>query len=712
MCAAAVLISISNPGGEDSHFSGREKTAHSGFTCAAHKDERASVKNKSFFFIFCNIMPGLDPRLAAKNATNLGHHHFAPMPSFSDVKPLLLCSKEPEEQENPSNLPPILNAQGLGKAFGANPLFEDVTFVVNEGDRVGLIGPNGSGKSTLLRILAGGVDPDTGELAVRKRARVSFVEQESRFEAGVSVRRVVENAMKAGGVPEDERANRLESTLGRASFENFEAEAASLSGGWRKRLAIVEGLVQGPDVLLLDEPTNHLDLAGIEWLEEELEAAQFACVVVSHDRYFLENVANETAELSRVYPGGMLRVHGNYSEFLIKKEEFLHAQSKHQEALENRVHTEIEWLRRGPKARTTKSKARIDKAHELMGELGDLKARTRTATAKIDFSATERQTKRLVELKQVGYSIGGRKLFSNLDFVLTAGTRVGLVGPNGSGKTTLLRLLRNEIEPEAGEIKRADALRVVYFDQNRPLDLDVSLRRALAPDSDSVIYQDRVVHVASWAARFLFTGEQLAQPVSRLSGGERARVLIAQLMLQPADLLLLDEPTNDLDIPTLEILEESLLEFRGALVLVTHDRYLLDRVSTVVLGLDGRGGAERFADYAQWEEWVGAWSRTQVSAKERREPGAPSESAASSSGISPVGKKKLSYLEARDYATIEERVAQAEEVLRERRKAAEDPAIASDAEKLLTAQAELEKAEKVVDGLYARWAELEGNLRG
>jgi ATP-binding cassette subfamily F protein uup len=622
-------------------------------------------------------------------------------------------------------LPPILNAQGLEKAFGANPLFENVTFVVNEGDRIGLIGPNGSGKSTLLRILAGQVDPDAGELAVRKRARMSFVEQESRFEPGASVRRVVENAMQAASVPENERANRLAETLGRAYFEDFDVEATALSGGWKKRLAIVEALVQGPDVLLLDEPTNHLDLAGIEWLEEMLESAGFACVVVSHDRYFLENVANETAELSRVYPDGMLRVHGNYSEFLVKKEEFLHAQSKHQEALENRVHTEIEWLRRGPKARTTKSKARIDKARQLMGELADLNARTRTGTAKIDFSATDRQTKRLVELKQVGYSIGERTLFEDLDFILTAGTRVGLVGPNGSGKTTLLRLLREEILPTSGEIKTADALRVVYFDQNRPLDLNVTLRRALAPDSDSVIYQDRVIHVASWAARFLFTGEQLNQPVSRLSGGERARVLIAQLMLQPADLLLLDEPTNDLDIPTLEILEESLLEFRGALVLVTHDRYLLDRVSTVVVGLDGRGGAERFADYAQWEVWYGDRS-SQVSAKERREPGAPSgalsgapsalsgaESALQGSGTAGTepsdspGKKKLSYLEAREYSTIEERVAQAEETLRKRREAAEDPAIATDAEKLMAAQTELEKAEKAVDELFARWAELE-----
>lgn len=417
---------------------------------------------------------------------------------------------------------PILNAQKLAKAFGANPLFQNVSFTVSEGDRIGLIGPNGSGKSTLMGILAGRIDPDSGDLAVRKRTRMSYVAQASRFEAGFTVRRVLEEAMSRADVPEDERANRMAETWGRARFADFDAEAALLSGGWRKRLEIVEALVTGADVLLLDEPTNHLDLAGIEWLEEELEAAKFACVVVSHDRYFLENVATEIAELNRVYPDGILRVHGNYSEFLVKKEEFLHAQAKRQEALENRVHAEIEWLRRGPKARTSKSKARIDKAHGLIGELADLNARTRTNSAKIDFSATERQTKRLVELQGVRHEIAGRRLFDGLDFVITVGMRVGLVGPNGSGKTTLLRLLRGELSPDEGQIKTADALRVVYFDQDRLLDLDITLRRALAPDSDSVVYQDRVIHVASWAARFLFTGEQLNQPVDG-SRAESAR---------------------------------------------------------------------------------------------------------------------------------------------------------------------------------------------
>jgi ATP-binding cassette subfamily F protein uup len=404
-----------------------------------------------------------------------------------------------------------------------------------------------------------------------------------------------------------------------------------------------------------------------------------------------------------VYPDSILRVHGNYSEFLVKKEEFLHAQEKRQEALENRVHTEIEWLRRGPKARTSKSKARIDKAHELMGELADLNARTRTATAKIDFSASERQTKRLMELKDIAYAIGGQTLFQGLNFILTAGTRLGLVGPNGSGKTTLLRLLRGEVSPERGEIRRADALQMVYFDQNRPLDLSLPLRSALAPDSDSVIYQDRVIHVAAWAARFLFTGEQLNQPVERLSGGERARVLIAQLMLQPADVLLLDEPTNDLDIPTLEILEESLLEFRGALVLVTHDRYMLDRASTTVLGLDGLGCAERFADYSQWETWQQERIQITKEATTRK----PLKAAASSS----PAKKKLSYLEAREYAGIEQRIAEAEDMVKTRRETAEDPAIASDAGRLLQAYHELEEARKALDSLYERWHDLEEKQR-
>jgi ATP-binding cassette subfamily F protein uup len=609
-------------------------------------------------------------------------------------------------------LPPILNAQDIAKAYGAVPLFENLRFTVSEGDRIGLIGTNGCGKSTLLQILLGRIPPDRGEVAVRRLARIGYVAQESQFPPRESVRAVIERALVAADVPAAEREGRAAETLGRVGFDDFAAEAAQLSGGWRKRLAIAEALVARPDVLLLDEPTNHLDLAGIEWLESLLRDAPFACVFVSHDRYFLENAASSVAEIGRAYPDDLLRVAGGYREFLEKKEQYLLAQARRQEALENRVRREIEWLRRGAKARSTKAKARVDKAHDLIGALADLEARTRTGSARIDFSATDRRTKRLVEAEQLGCRLGERTLFTDLDFIITAGMRVGLVGPNGSGKTTLLRLLRGDLEPTAGEIRRAPALRIVHFDQNREIDPSLTLARALAPDSDSVVYGDRVIHVASWAARFLFTSEQLNQPVSRLSGGERARILIARLMLEPTDLLLLDEPTNDLDIPTLEILEESLLEYRGALVMVTHDRYLLDRVATIVVGLDGQGAAARFADYAQWNQWQHTRLQLAAAARRRDKKEEEEDIAPASPRATASGRKKLSYLEAREYATLEDRLAAAEQELAAKRRAFEDPAIACDAVRLVAAQTELDAAQQLVDSLYARWAELEEKSTG
>jgi ABC transport system ATP-binding/permease protein len=597
-------------------------------------------------------------------------------------------------------MPPILNAQGLTKAFGATPLFREISFTVSDGDRIGLIGPNGAGKSTLLKVLAGDEDADTGDVAVRKRARVGYVQQESSFAPGVTVREVLEAALERAKVSEAEHEGRLRETSGRTGFPDLNAEASKLSGGWRKRLAIAEAVVTHPDVLLLDEPTNHLDLAGIVWLEELLNEGNFACVLVSHDRYFLENVATEIVELNRVYADGLLRVKGSYSKFIEGKQAYMEAQSKLQDALKNRVKIEVEWLRRGPKARSTKAKARIDNAQDLIGQLKDVNSRVQTSSAGIDFSATDRQTKRLVELEDVSVTLGDRKIVEGLNFLIANGMRIGLVGPNGSGKTTLLRLLTGELEPSAGVVKKAASLKIVYFSQMRELEEGVTLRRALAPDSDSVVYQGRVVHVASYATKFLFTSEQLNQPVERLSGGERARVLIAKLMLEPADLLLLDEPTNDLDIATLEILEESLLEYTGALVLVTHDRYMLDRVSTIVLGLDGKGGAETFADYSQWEQWRG------VEVEDAIAPGAAGKPVASttSAGAPASGKKKLSYLEAREFAGIEAAVEAAEGRLQAAREAID--AAATDAVKLTAALAEMDAAQEATDKLYARWAEL------
>jgi ATP-binding cassette subfamily F protein uup len=478
-------------------------------------------------------------------------------------------------------------------------------------------------------------------------------------------------------------------------------------------------MVIEPEVMLLDEPTNHLDLAGIEWLEELLTHSSFAAVTVSHDRYFLESTSSEIIELNRIFADGLLRVKGTFSRFLEEKQAYLESQNRQQESLRNRVKTEIEWLRRGPKARTTKSKARIDSANVMIGQLAAMDSRTTVNSAGIDFDASQRKTKRLVEFKDVACDVPGseaenrRRLFSGLNFILTAGMKVGLVGPNGSGKTTFLRLLRGEIEPAEGSIRRAEALRMVYFSQMRELDESLTLRRALAPEGDGIIYQGRTVHVASWAARFLFTGEQLNQPVRNLSGGERARVLIAKLMLEPADVLLLDEPTNDLDIPTLEILEENLLDFPGALVLVTHDRYLLNRVSSTVLGLDGRGNTGRFADYAQWEDWIEEQNESEKDGlaqqnQTRRPDGSGPRQQAPASSANPANsaKKKLPYLEAREFAAIEQRVEESDARLAAAHARVEHPEIATNAAALEEALAELDRAQHESDALYARWAEL------
>jgi ATP-binding cassette subfamily F protein uup len=595
-------------------------------------------------------------------------------------------------------MPPILNAQAISKQFGAQPLFREISLTVEDGARIGLIGPNGSGKSTLLAVLSGQTTPDAGEVAVRRNTRVAYVAQDSHFGAEMTVGQVLQAALEAERIPASDREGHMRELAGKAGLDDLNAAAEALSGGWRKRLAIVAALVGKPEVLLLDEPTNHLDLEGIEWLEELLTKGSFAAVTVSHDRYFLEATSNEIVELNRAYAGGLFRVKASFSRFLEERETYFDAQRKQEQSLRNRVRTEIEWLRRGPKARTTKSKARISAAESMIGELAELGARSTTGTAGIDFSASDRKTRRLVEFDNVGFEIAGKRLFSGLNFTLTAGSRVGLIGPNGSGKTTLLRLLCGETAPTEGQVHRADALQVVYLSQMRQLDEELTLRRALAPEGDAVVLEGRQVHVASWASRFLFRAEQLNQPVKNLSGGERARVLIARLMLQPADVLLLDEPTNDLDLPTLEVLEENLLAFKGAMMLVSHDRFLLNRVTTSVVGLDGQSGIGLFADYTQWEDWAAA----NRSRKIKPAAGGPSPA----QGRSETPRKKLSYMEAREFAGMEERIAASDVRLNAARFRAESPEIATDAAALQLALTELVEAQNENDSLYERWTEL------
>ncbi len=598
--------------------------------------------------------------------------------------------------------PVLLSVESLTKSYTSRPLFENLSFTVAEGDHIGLIGPNGSGKSTLLKILAGVEDPDSGTRAVRKGVRIGYVPQDPVFAPGKSVEEVLLDALRDEVTLDDyERTGRVATALGKAGFNDRSLATETLSGGWRKRLAIARELVREPDVLLLDEPTNHLDVEAILWLEGLMRNEPEAFVVVSHDRYFLENITRRMLELNPVYAGGLLQADGRYSVFLEKRDELLRGEAAYQETLANLVRREMEWLRRGPKARTTKAKARIQNAEKLIDELDESRDRGRQFTAKIDFTSSERKTKRLWLGRGLRKQLGERRIVDDVDVLLTPRARLGVLGPNGSGKTTLLRMIIGELAPDAGTIERADRLRVVYFEQNRQsLDPTLTLKRALAPEGDAVIYQDRSIHVASWAKRFLFRPEQLETSVSRLSGGEKARIVMARLMLQPADLLVLDEPTNDLDIPTLDVLEESLLEFAGALVLVTHDRYLLDRISTQILALAGKGNAEYFADYAQWE----------ANRRDREKPGA---GPASGERRAPSGRaKKLSYLEQRERDSMEGTILAAEERLERAKRAAEDPAIAADAGALQQRFAELTAAQAEVDRLYARWTELEEKVRG
>jgi ATP-binding cassette subfamily F protein uup len=592
----------------------------------------------------------------------------------------------------------LLSAQGLSKAFGPRPLFADLSLDLRAGERVGLIGPNGSGKSTLLRLLAGRDTPDAGSRALRRTARLGYVAQDDVFDPGRTVRDVVRDALADERVEEHERDTRTAITLTQVGFADPDQPADTLSGGWRKRLALARELVRRPDLLLLDEPTNHLDLPGIVWLERLLRDAPFGYVVATHDRAFLRAVADEIVEINRIYPGGYFRDAGPYDDFARRREEFLEAQARQQESVANQVRREMEWLGRKAAARTRKAGFRVDEADRRREELEELKYRNAAAgTAGIDFVATGRQTRKLLTAIGLGKTLGGRLLFAGLDLSLTPGTKLGLLGANGSGKSTLLHVLAGTADPDAGTLTRAEGLRTVLFEQGRTaLDPAAPLRRALCPNGDTVVYRDRRLHVAAWAKQFLFRPEQLDVPVGDLSGGEQARVRIAQLMLQPADLLLLDEPTNDLDIPALEVLEDSLADFPGALVVVSHDRELLDDLCTEVVGLDGRGGAALYASVGQW---LTAYARSPARAAKSAASPPPRPATA-------PRPRKLSYREQQELEGMEAAILAAEEAV---------AACTADVERAATAGhvvladacRALEEAQRTVERLYARWQELE-----
>jgi ATP-binding cassette subfamily F protein uup len=596
----------------------------------------------------------------------------------------------------------LLSVQGLTKAYGPRALFTELSLDLRAGERVGLIGPNGAGKSTLLRLLAGREEPDAGSRALRRTARLGYVAQDDIFPAGKTARQVVLAAVAHEAIEEHERHVRAAVALTQVGIADPDQPAEVLSGGWRKRLALARELACRPDLLLLDEPTNHLDLPGVVWLEKLLRNAPFGYVVATHDRAFLRAVAAEVIEINRAYPGGYLRASGSYDEFAGQRAEFLEAQARRQESVANQVRRETEWLGRKESAQRSKSAARIEEAARRRAELAELKYRNAAAgAAGIDFVATGRLTRKLLTADGLAKSLGARPLFAKLDLALTPGTKLGLLGPNGSGKSTLLRVLAGELAADVGTIHRADGLRVVLFEQGRAaLDPAAPLRRALCPNGDTVVYRDRPLHVVAWAKKFLFRAEQLDVPVGDLSGGEQARVRIAQLMLQPADLLLLDEPTNDLDIPALEVLEDSLAEFPGAVMLVSHDRDLLDRLCTEVIGLDGRGGA---AVYGNVGQWLTAYER--VAGVETQRAAKPVVSV--SPRVAPTARpRKLSYREQQEWDGMEAAITLAEQAVTDRVAEVERATDAGHAA-LANACRALEEAQRTVECLYARWQELD-----
>ncbi len=594
----------------------------------------------------------------------------------------------------------LVTCTTISKHYGTRELFNGLSISFADEERVGFLGPNGSGKTTFLKILAGLEIVDGGEVTRRRQARIGFLPQEDRFPEGATIETVLNDALTDHHMEEYERDTQVKIILSKFGFDQPQRTVEQLSGGWRKRLAIAREFVQAPDLLLLDEPTNHLDLEGIQWLEQTLLTVPFSFVAVSHDRYFLERVTSRVVELNQVYPDGYFSVSGSYSLFLEKRAEYHEARQAQEVTLANIVRREVAFLQSNSKAQRTKSKDRIDEAYRLKDQLRDLKNRNaQTAAADIDFEGTGRKSKKLLAAKGLAKSLGGRPLFNDVSLILSPGMRLGILGANGSGKTTLIRVLTGTLPPDKGTVELADGLRVVVFDQKREeLPKNVTLRQALAGTHDRVEFGGRTIHITAWAKRFLFSVDQLDMIVGDLSGGEQARILIARLMLRPADLLVLDEPTNDLDITSLDVLEESLIEFAGAIVLVTHDRFMLDRVCTEILGLDGEGRVGRYGDCAQWQaaQVPRAGGKTEGGAKRK-----------SDQSKKDAGRNRLNASEQKELRDMEEAIHEADEKVATLRKAAEDPVVAGNHVEAQKRWNELEAAKKQVEKLYARWEELE-----
>jgi ATP-binding cassette subfamily F protein uup len=536
----------------------------------------------------------------------------------------------------------IIALKNAELAFGLTPLLDRATLAIEDGDRIGLIGRNGTGKSSLLGVLAGRLPLDDGEVQRKPGLRVALVEQEPLLPDAPTVRESLLERGRINAIP-DERdrhaaETRLTEYLHRFSV-NTEASPATVSGGERKRAALALAFALEPELLLLDEPTNHLDVDGIEILEELLQKNQ-TCIVITHDRRFLDRVASGIVELDR---GRLRSFPGNYSVYEQRKADIDAAEDLATRRFEKFWAQEEVWIRKGVEARRTRNEGRVKRLEHLREERAA--RRERLGSIKLTLDAGERSGKLVAEFENVSKSFGDKRILDGVSLRIMRGDRVGLLGPNGAGKTTLIRLIVGTLEADSGRIRRGTNLQVAYFDQLREqLDPEKTLSETVSPGSDWVEIAGQRKHVTSYLGDFLFPTRRANAPIRMLSGGERNRLLLARLFARPANVLVLDEPTNDLDIDSLELLENMLQDYAGTLLLVSHDRAFLDNVVTQTIAAEGGG---------RWREYVGGytdWLRQRPQARVTV-PAKPAVAAAAAEAVA-IPKRKLSYKEQRELESL------------------------------------------------------------
>lgn len=599
----------------------------------------------------------------------------------------------------------LLSTYKLEKAFAGKTLFQGVSLGIEEGDRVGLVGPNGAGKSTLMKILAGKMSADKGDVTGKKGLQLGFLDQSPEFKEGETIL----DAIMSKCLDYNDSIGPAYEWLARLELDQFGESflVSDLSGGWRKRVALARELVLNPELLLLDEPTNHLDVTSILWLEEFLAKANFATLIITHDRLFLQRVTNKIFDLDPRNENCLFAINGDYLQYLEAKDLLMKGQESREQTLKNTFRRETEWLRRGAKARLKKQQARINRAGDLKEEVADISARNDARKVKINFKETERTPQKLISVENVTKGYGKRILFENFTYLVNPKTRLALLGDNGTGKSTLIRLLLGQEQPDSGKISQAERLKVAYFEQNRQtLDPKKSLLKNICPEGDYVHYQGQYIFGRSYLERFLFNRQQMDLPVEKLSGGEQARLRIAQLMLNEAQVLILDEPTNDLDVATLGVLEESLRDFTGAVILVTHDRYFMDQVAHDIVAFhrnpDGRTSMESFTGYLQWEEWYDEQKELEAAEAKRA-----AQAEADKVRVEANKSKKLSFKEKFEFENMEATIQGLEEKLTHAQAEAEKPDVVVNAKRLQELYGEIGALQAQIEKLYARWNELE-----